>query len=340
MVRNLLILLAMTMPSFVRAATITGRVTDCNGNAIAFSTVSVSELARLAAADKYGVYTIDDIPEGKYTLVVSCVGFETIKKGVSLECDKYTFDISLKESTLELSEVFVNSVDTAMMILDKLATIPKLKKQLKNFNALYSCRIESIGNLGDCPSGFRNILRFYTGLMGYRRIFKCMERVPDLSVEVSGKAVFHNGKLTCSDESIKKCNAKISSNEEDAFKSKAMKFSGAFYDGIYNLARHLRKQHTKKKENADGRLSYCGSYIKDGKLMYVLRSKLYEMHVADGCWQVCRVEYNDNGKSKRVIECGYPLNGVYLPTYIHNADTYDWDETKKWSLVDTTVFSY
>lgn len=162
----------MIMPSFVSAATITGKITDDKGNPVAFSTVCVSELGRLAAADKYSVYAIENIPKGKYTLVISCVGFETVKRRMDMKSEKLSFNVSLREKATELSEVYVNSADTALMILDKLAATPKLRKRLKNFKTSFCCRIESVGNLNDCPSDFRKILRFYTGLMGCRKIFK------------------------------------------------------------------------------------------------------------------------------------------------------------------------
>lgn len=339
MTRIIPLIIFILLPSLLEAAIIKGKVTDGENHPVAFATVMLLENRKVVSADKNGMFVIDNITNGRYTLKVTCLGYSPKEDRICVSGENTEFNVVLNESSIQLEEVIATSVDMTGLILNKLASVPKLKKMKKEFRAKSDCRIESLGNLDEFPKQFLSILRFYSSLLGFKTMFKCMERNRDLYVEINCDVNCKGGKLYLENGHVKKCNYNISEKEKQAFVKKATKAVGGYYDGIYNNIRRLKQQNEKKNIDSADKLCYSGSYKENGKVIHVLKSKNCEIQVVADCWQVYKM-ISRNKKSKNIVECTEAYKNLYLPIYIHNSSVYDMDEKTEWDWIDTTVFSY
>ena len=91
---------------------ITGRITDAaTGEGFPGATVRLEDTTVGAAADLDGYYTILNVRPGTYTMVVSMIGFKTVRvEGVLVESDRTTtLDFELEEEIYEGEEVVIQA---------------------------------------------------------------------------------------------------------------------------------------------------------------------------------------------------------------------------------------
>lgn len=322
------------IPMCACAMTITGTVADSLNQPLPFATITIDKAHRATSADKYGRFAIADLSAGTYDLRISLLGYAARHVAVIL-AEGHDADISvrLSESPIDMSEVVV-ATDMTTTIMNHLVAVPKLKKQLKNFHAVAECRIESTGNYCDFPPGFRSAVRMAAALFGYKKIFKCMEKYPDLAVCVRRDIQFDSGSISAFGGIIAGCNEGLTTEEKQAFLNKDWDMTDIPYDRMYSRIRKLRK----KEASGGERLQYAGSYDEDGRRIHILKSVHYELHVAADIWQVCRM-YSHGTDSEEDIECR-EVSGVLLPASIHKETLLDMSENLKWRIVYTTSYSY
>ena len=83
---SLCLLCSVSLASFARSAgRIEGKVQNDGGNPVANATVTVN--AQQYVASENGSFSIQNLPAGKYKIVVSAVGFETTERTVNLKAD-------------------------------------------------------------------------------------------------------------------------------------------------------------------------------------------------------------------------------------------------------------
>jgi len=103
--------------SQVRNATITGKVTGKDGEIIPGITVVLEGTARGAATNIKGFFEIKGIAPGKYTLIISGIGYVRQSRSITLASgENLSLDIRLEENTLELSEVVVRAETEARVL--------------------------------------------------------------------------------------------------------------------------------------------------------------------------------------------------------------------------------
>lgn len=112
--------------------TLSGNLKDAsNGEDLIGASVYIKELETGAASNVYGFYSIT-IPAGKYVVVISYIGYESIIQELNLTADT-RMDYSLSPSSVELEEIVVteksisSNVDDNRMSSEKLA-IAMIKK--------------------------------------------------------------------------------------------------------------------------------------------------------------------------------------------------------------------
>jgi TonB-linked SusC/RagA family outer membrane protein len=112
--RLLAAVLLATLPLWVVAQsinlTISGTVTDENGETLPGATVRIAELLRGTVTDDRGFYKIETTaPEGDYTVLVDFFGYQTSRNTVTAGLGKgnVTLDVTLSEDILNLDEVIV-----------------------------------------------------------------------------------------------------------------------------------------------------------------------------------------------------------------------------------------
>src|SRR5690606_17173722 len=93
----------------VQLKTVSGRITDENGEPLEGVTVALKETTTSTLTDADGNYRID-LPEGRHILVFSIVGFEPKEEEVG---NQSTLDIMLNAFVSDLDEVVVVGYGTA-----------------------------------------------------------------------------------------------------------------------------------------------------------------------------------------------------------------------------------
>lgn len=114
MKRFLLIYLcaALLLPcaAFAQNYSISGRVTDRQtSEPVEFATVMIEGTGQWAVADAKGNFTIKNVPAGKVTISVACLGYVTDTKEVNLSKDIPVYQISLNQDNLSLDGAVVTA---------------------------------------------------------------------------------------------------------------------------------------------------------------------------------------------------------------------------------------
>ncbi len=119
--------------------TLSGKVTDTDGAPVPFATVAVEHTTTGTSTDDSGRYTLR-LARGRYTIVVSCVGYETEKRTLDLRADKKQ-DFTLKEDAVSLDAVAVYGKSGTQQLKESAYTvnavdIKSVVNSLNNLNDL------------------------------------------------------------------------------------------------------------------------------------------------------------------------------------------------------------
>ncbi|MDB5018330.1 MAG: TonB-dependent receptor [Mucilaginibacter sp.] len=113
--KNLLTaLFALLLPVLASAQfSVSGKITDQQtGEALPGATISILNSPVKVIADNYGKYRLENLTGGSYTLTVSYIGYETIKKSLTLTANSVN-DFALVNSTVLTEEVTVSGTRAA-----------------------------------------------------------------------------------------------------------------------------------------------------------------------------------------------------------------------------------
>lgn len=86
-----------------------GRVVDKQNSAVGFATVSVLNSAYVTATDANGAFDFGPLPAGKYTLLVSSVGYATTSFAVALDANSQPVVLSLERTQNNYETVVVTA---------------------------------------------------------------------------------------------------------------------------------------------------------------------------------------------------------------------------------------
>ncbi|RYG40845.1 MAG: carboxypeptidase-like regulatory domain-containing protein [Chitinophagaceae bacterium] len=90
---------------------INGKVTDASGKALAGCSVYISNTSKGTVTSASGEFSLKNVPEGKYELIVSAIGYQTFVAMVSSGDYPHDLKIRLKPKSNELEEVVVEPID-------------------------------------------------------------------------------------------------------------------------------------------------------------------------------------------------------------------------------------
>ena len=119
--------------TIAQKGTIRGFVTDQNtGEPVMFCNISIKGTSYGAQTDLNGMYTLSKMPVGKYTIVVSYVGYEKIEQEVSISNNEIiTLNLEIKQSTVKLDEIEISGERQEMKNDVKAASIKISNKDLE-----------------------------------------------------------------------------------------------------------------------------------------------------------------------------------------------------------------
>lgn len=138
-----ILFLLFTTLLFSQTGTIRGFVFDkANGEPVIFASVYLYKTTFGAATDLNGYFSITKIPKGDYTLVVSFLGYDTLRMAVSLDDDQIiTKQFFLQESGVTLQAVNVSAEYTEARTETKTSVVKITPKDINE--------IPSIGGIPD-----------------------------------------------------------------------------------------------------------------------------------------------------------------------------------------------
>lgn len=104
-----LLLLTFSSISFAQnAGLIVGKVTDkeLNNEPLMFASISIKDTAIASETDITGIFLIENLAEGDYTLVCNFIGYETKELTIHVSSMQPTeINLSLTPSTISLNEL-------------------------------------------------------------------------------------------------------------------------------------------------------------------------------------------------------------------------------------------
>lgn len=119
---------------------------------VPFANIYIEDLKSGTTTNEFGSYSLKNIPQGTHILQISAVGYETVKKEISIRPNqKLKIDFRLEISSSELSEV---------LIIDEQSGLAR--RTPYNVSTISMAGIENKGN----PNGMMGILREVPGIYG------------------------------------------------------------------------------------------------------------------------------------------------------------------------------
>ena len=116
---------------------------DANGEAIPFAAVQLEGTSYGAATDLNGIFLINKIPDGNYTIVVRCIGYDEYREAVSLAGHKVlTRNLHLKPASQQLKTVVVRESRNEEMKIQTQVSVEKI-------TATQIQQMPSIGGIAD-----------------------------------------------------------------------------------------------------------------------------------------------------------------------------------------------
>lgn len=142
--------------------TLKGTITNASSNETLIGVnIIIPEENKGVVTNEYGFYSIK-LPEGTYTVEISYLGFQSIRKTISISEDT-TFNTALTESSENLDEVVINprnsgiNIQSPEMSVNKLSinTIQKLPVVFGEVDIIRSLLLlPGVSNAGEAASGF------------------------------------------------------------------------------------------------------------------------------------------------------------------------------------------
>jgi iron complex outermembrane receptor protein len=134
---------------FPPARTLTGRVIDTTGTALADVRVRVLELGRGTTTDAEGQFTLAQLPSGTYEVAFSRIGYAPVVRRVTVASEDVNLDVSMRPSAVELPEVQVTASPNATTAL----TSPQPTSVLAGDNL----RVAQAPSLGETINGLAGV---------------------------------------------------------------------------------------------------------------------------------------------------------------------------------------
>ena len=103
------LLLCLAITPFYAQNTLTGRVIDSTTQQpVTFANVYIPKLEKGVVTEDSGTFTLNDLPNGNYNLLVSYVGYQTKSINISIPGET-SINIVLVPSAIEMQEVIIST---------------------------------------------------------------------------------------------------------------------------------------------------------------------------------------------------------------------------------------
>ncbi len=104
----ILIMTGLCITATAQSAMLSGRVVDdATSEPIEYASILIKENGLWAITDEKGAFTIKNVPQGKMTMTIQCLGYQKRTLPMTIKRDVTNLTIKLKEDNLKLDEVTV-----------------------------------------------------------------------------------------------------------------------------------------------------------------------------------------------------------------------------------------
>lgn len=292
--------------------TLYGVITTDKGEPMPFASLYIDDMKKGVIADSEGRYSVLQVPEGKHTVRVSYIGYETHNQEIDMQGRDIVANFKLKEETVSLEELVIlpDGMDFPTYIMKQVEkNIKPLKKRVSSYDCTTTATLTKHINLSELKK--RRTIRFALLMMSWAKIFDIMVKYPDFSVQMQENIQFRNGKMNNSKLKVLKTTPKLTDREMESVMKKDWFLNKNPYDEFYDIVQKKIKELKSKKSKY--KLKYCGSYEENGKTILIVEYGRTHIEVVDGLWQIRRMRYKSG--SRTISFEFHPLvPGVYLPT--------------------------
>ena len=118
-------------PHAFSQVTVSGTVTDANGVSLVGANVILEQTYKGTTTDLKGKFQFNHLPEGKYTLKVSYIGYKDASRQINATSD-ITLNIQLEESTILADEVMVTATRAGQKYPVAYSTVKKEEIEKRN----------------------------------------------------------------------------------------------------------------------------------------------------------------------------------------------------------------
>lgn len=123
-------------------AQIVGKVTDGQNSPLPFVNIYLEDTYQGTTTNDQGLYSLDLSQTGAYTLIFQFLGYQTLKKEVSVNELPFELNVSMQEATVSLDEVVINNTeDPAYRIIrNTIAQRKENRERISKFTADFYSR--------------------------------------------------------------------------------------------------------------------------------------------------------------------------------------------------------
>ncbi|MFY0654269.1 MAG: TonB-dependent receptor [Cyclobacteriaceae bacterium] len=140
-----LVLILSSGACLAQTGNISGQITSV-GQPLEFASIGLRNTSFGTSTDIEGRYVVENIPYGKYDILVSIIGFQSITKKIEITAAETTLDFDLDESTTALEEVVVSGTMQEISKLESAVPVEVYSPQFFQANPTPSI-FESLQNV-------------------------------------------------------------------------------------------------------------------------------------------------------------------------------------------------
>ena len=177
-----------------------------------------------------------------------------------------------------------------------LANAKPLKERIATLDYSVTCHLEKDIDLTKFPH--RRTITFAARLAGYGPIVSALREHKHFAITMAEDVHFNRGKITTSNVRMVETEQQLTEKQTASFLKHDGMMSANVYDKFYKQVRQKVKQLQKlRRKKEDTGLEYSGSYTRGERTFYVVKLDNMKVDIADGCWQIARLSYQERQNS-------------------------------------------
>ncbi len=177
-----------------------------------------------------------------------------------------------------------------------LANAKPLKERISTLRYSVTCQLEKDIDLTKFPH--RRTITFAARLAGYGPIVDALREHKHFGITMAEDVYFKKGKITTSNVRMVEMKQPLTEKQKASFLKHDGMMSDNVYDRFYKKVRQKVKELQKKRrKKQDTGVEYSGSYTSGNRTFYVVKLDNMKVHIADDCWQISRLSYQEDQNS-------------------------------------------